>query len=117
MFWFVIALQALAPFIHAHAGTVHLGHSGLLHLYQSAHGDAACQATASDEHDAEVEVAQGMRMRHAAPAVTEAQPVAAARPQLAALADRPAAGVLAASPLRLSPPDHALPHALGPPLR
>lgn len=116
MFWFVIALQAMTPFIHAHAGAVQLSHADLLHVHQGAHRDAAYHAAVNGEHGAEVAVAQGLRARHVettgavadAPLVTPAIPPAA-----------PASGVRAILPVpppfHLSSPDHIRPHALAPP--
>jgi hypothetical protein len=116
MLWLVIALQAWAPFIHAHAGTVHLEHSGLLHVNQSVHGDASYHAVSSDELGPEIEVAQGLRVRHAAPTVAEAQPAALLPLPVEPVIARSGAGL--ALPHHLpQPPDHARPHALAPPLR
>lgn len=116
MFWFVIALQAMAPFIHAHAGAVQLNHADFLHLHQGAHSDAAWHGMASDEHGAEVEVAQSMPLRHdalgtIADAPTLAHGPGAPRPDTT---ERSGAG-LAAPPLHPALPDHSLPHALAPP--
>lgn len=117
MLWLVIALQALMPFIHAHAGAVHLSHSGFLNTHQAAHGDVAYHAISTGEHGAEIEVAQGMLLRHAAKAVAEAQSVAPCPLQPAAIVDRPAACPSALPPHLPLLPDHAFPLALAPPLR
>src|SRR5512135_880272 len=115
MLWFVIALQALTPFVHAHAGTVQLNHTGWLHVHPGVHGDVAYHAIQSGEQSEEVEVAQGMSSRHAALAVANAAapyPLPAARPPTA----RVATALPVAPPLHPPLPDHALPHALAPPL-
>jgi hypothetical protein len=118
MLWLVIALQAWAPFIHAHAGTAHFEHSDLLHVHQGVQGDAAYHAVSSDELGPEIVVEQGLRVRvrHAAVTVAAAPP-AAPRPLPAEpVVARPSASL--ALPHHLpQPPDHARPHALAPPLR
>ncbi|MDP3420877.1 MAG: hypothetical protein Q8S10_08135 [Thiobacillus sp.] len=118
MLWFFVALQTMAPFIHAHAGAVQLNHSGFLHVHQGVHGDAAWHVVAGDEHGAEVEVAQGMPVRSDTPAMTAAPaPLAASLPlPHAAAAACLGAGLPAPPPLHLALPDHTLPHALAPPL-
>ena len=117
MLWFVIALQAMTPFIHAHAGAVQLSHTDLPHVHQGVHSDAAYHAVVNGEHGAEVEVAQGLPARHAetagavadAPLVTPDTPPAATAGGLSAALPIP-------PPFHLSPPDHIRPHALAPPL-
>jgi len=117
MLGFFVALQTMAPFIHAHAGAVQLNHAGFLHVHQGAHSDAAWHVVAGDEHGAEVEVAQGMPLRSDTPATTAPVPFAASLPlPHAAAAARPGAGLPAPPPLHLALPDHTLPHALAPPL-
>ena len=116
MLWFFVALQTMAPFIHAHAGAVQLNHAGFLHVHQGVHGDAAWHV-AADEHGAEVEVAQGMPLRSDTPATTVPAPLAAGLPlPHAGAAAHPGAGLPAPPPLHLALPDHTLPHALAPPL-
>ena len=113
--WFVIALQALTPFVHAHAGTLQLNHTGWLHVHPGVHGDVTYHAIESGEQGEEVEVVQGMPLRHAALAATNADarsPVPAVRPPTA----RVGAAWPVAPPLHPPLPDHALPHALAPPL-
>ena len=115
MLWFVIALQALTPFVHAHAGAVQLSHTSWLHVHPGVHGDVTYHAIESGEEGEEVEVGQGMPLRYAALAAANADvpaPVPAARPPTASV------GTVfpVASPLHPPLPDHALPHALGPPL-
>lgn len=116
MLWFFVALQTMAPFIHAHAGAVQLNHAGFLHLHQGVHSDAAWHVTAADEHGVEVEVAQGMPLRHDTPAAAAPAPLAArlTLPRVA-VAAHPGAGLPAPPPLHLALPDHTLPHALAPP--
>ncbi len=78
MLWLFVALQVMTPFIHAHAGAVQLNHANFLHLQQAGHGDAAYHALEADEHGAEVEVAQGMPLRHDTPVTAAAHgPLAA----------------------------------------
>ncbi|WP_157273594.1 hypothetical protein [Thiobacillus denitrificans] len=121
MLWFVIALQAMAPFIHAHAGAAqpgsgHAGHGGFLHVHQKAHADVSYHAIAADGHGAEIAVAQGMRLRHAAPdSVAMAQPAAPWQRCPAAATASPCASWPVPPPLYLAPPPHTLPHALAPP--
>lgn len=119
MLWFVIALQALTPFVHAHAGAVQLNHTGWLHVHPGASGDVAYHAIESGEQGEEVEVAQGMPLRHAALAAANADvssPVPAFRTPTAP-AGRVGRVLPVAPPLQPPLPDHALPHALAPPLR
>lgn len=117
MLWFFIALQAMAPFIHAHAGAVQLNHAGFLHLHQGTpHADAAWHATATDDHGAEVAVETGLRLRHLTPGVPAEAPLAAALPLPRLEAERrPGAGLPAPPLLRFALSDHTLPPALAPP--
>jgi len=117
MFWLVIALQAMTPFIHAHAGTAQLNHAGWMHIHSPLGSDAACQAASHADHEAEVGVAQGMPLRHAA--LTAAED---ARAGVTPVTQPAAVGVGAvglpfpAFPAWLPPPpDHAMPLALAPP--
>ena len=115
MLWFFVALQTMAPFIHAHAGAMHLSHSGFLHVHQGVHGDTAWHVMAADEHGAEVEVAQGMPLRSDTPCTTvHAPPAAGLTLPRVEVAARPGGG-LPGPPLHLALPDHTLPHALAPP--
>lgn len=118
MLWFVIALQALTPFVHAHAGTAQLNHTGWLHVHPGVLGDVTYHAIESGESSEEVEVVQGMPLRHAALAAANAgapSPVPAVRPPTAT-AGRVGTVLPVAPPLHPPLPDHALPHALAPPL-
>lgn len=117
MLGFFVALQTMAPFIHAHAGAVQLSHAGFLHVHQGVHSDATWHVMAADEHGVQVEVAQGMPLRNDTPATTSPAPPAASLPlPHADAAARPGAGLPAPPPLHLALPDHTLPHALAPPL-
>ena len=115
MLWLFIALQAMMPFIHAHAGAVQLNHSGFLHLHQDAHNDVAYHATATSEHGAEVDVAEGRPLRIGAldPADAALPTASLALPCVVAN-HRLGAGLPAPSP-PFAPPDHTRPPALAPP--
>jgi hypothetical protein len=117
--WFVIALQTLTPFIHAHAGVVQASHAGFLHVHQSVHGDATSHAVEQGELDAGVEVAQGMPLQHTALAVANASSMRFTTMSIlspTAIASWPGAGFSASPPLHFAPPDHTLPLALAPPV-
>ncbi len=114
--WLFVALQAMTPFIHAHADAAHADQGGILHLHQGLHIGVACDAEASDAHGVDVEVEQGVRVRDgSSDAVAKAPPAPSARLLRAALAARPGADFPTPSPLGLTPPEHALPCALAPP--
>lgn len=51
--------------------------AGFLHVHQGVHSDATWHVMAADEHDAEVDVAQGMPLRNTIPptAAAHASPV------------------------------------------
>jgi len=116
MLWLFVALQAMAPFIHAHAGAVRVDHGGFMHLHQGMHGDVAYHAMAADEHGAEVAVEQGVRLRDSTPdAFAETPPVPSLRWLRAAMEARPGADFPIPPPLITSPSEHTLPHALAPP--
>jgi len=114
MLWLFVALQAMTPLIHAHAGAVQLSHADLPHVHQGVHSDAAYHVIAADEHGAEVEVAHGMPLRNGTLSAAAEAPLAVtwALP-CADMSDRTGAGL--PPPLYLAPPDHTLPHALAPP--
>ena len=117
MFWFFVALQAMTPFIHAHAGAVQLNHGGLLHVHQGPHADAAYHAIATHEHGAEVEVAQGVPARKTtldASGVVLSVLVMQMALYLDA-SERSSAALPAPPILLLASPDHTLPLALAPP--
>lgn len=118
MLWLFVALQAMTPFIHAHAGAVQLDHAGFLHAHhyahQGAHSDAVYHASATDEHGAEVGVAQAMPMRSDTQDLDVPLAIALALPGVHVTA-RSGAGMQAPPPLLLALPDHTLPHALAPP--
>ena len=115
MLWFFVALQTMAPFIHAHAGTVQLNHGRFLHLHQGVHGDAQSHVMAADQHGTEVEVAQGMRLRNDTPVAAARLATNVASPILVVAERRPGAGLPAPPPLPPALPDHAHPYALAPP--
>lgn len=118
MLWLFLALQTMAPFIHAHAGAAHLHHAGFLHAHQGVHSDATWHVMAGVEHGTEVEVGQGMPLRNTIPptAATHASPAANLAPPRIGVAATPGGGLPAPPPLlRLALPDHTLPHALAPP--
>jgi hypothetical protein len=116
MLWFFIALQAMVPFIHAHAGAVQLNHSGFLHLHQGVHTDAAYHAVAADNHGVEIDVADGGPLRIAALDVAGAAlPTTSLALPRAVPPPRPDAG-LPAPPPRSAPLPHMLSQALAPPV-
>lgn len=116
MLWLLVALQAMTPFIHAHAGVVQVKHASFLHLHQGDHGDTAYHALVADEHGASFEVAQGLPLRisplgaasNVQPAVTRSLPCAERIAQSGA-------GLPAPPKPNRGPPDHTHPHALAPP--
>lgn len=115
MLWFFVALQTMAPFIHAHAGAVQLNHGRFLHVHQGVHSDAAWHVMAADQHGTEVAVAQGVRLRNDTPAAAATPAVNVASPAIVVAERRPGAGLPAPPPLHLALPDHLHPHALAPP--
>lgn len=115
--WFFVALQMLAPFIHAHAGAVSLHHGDILHLHPSApHADAVWHAAVSGEHGAEVSVATGLPARSALSAGPADAPLALPRglPRVAAAPD---AGQIRPAPPPVRPDrlSHTRPPAVAPP--
>jgi hypothetical protein len=116
MLWLFVVLQAMAPFIHAHAGAVRAEHGGFLHLHQGIQGDVTYHAMAADEHGAEVAVEQGVRLRDSTlDAITEAPLVPCLGLLRTALATRPGADLPLAPLLGSLYSRHTLPHALAPP--
>lgn len=113
MLWLIIALQAMTPFVHAHAGPMQASHAG-------APGDVAYHLAENRGQGAEIEVAQGMpSLRQAVLFVADADasyPVPALPPSVAAATRLSPVG-LGVTPLQAILPDHALPHALAPPRR
>ena len=114
MLWLLVALQVMAPFIHAHAGAVQLDHAGFLHAHQGAHSDAVYHASEVGEHGAEVGVAQAMSKRSDTQDMDVPLAVALALPGVQVTA-WPGAGMRAPPPLFLALPSHTLPYALAPP--
>ena len=115
MLWIVIVLQAMTPFIHAHAGSVQLNHGSLSHAQTGVHAESAYHALAASEHGAEIEVAHGMPIRsdaHGASAdMASSAPVALLRINTTS----PGMGLPAPPPLYLVPSSHTLPFTLAPP--
>lgn len=118
MLWLFIALQAMAPFIHAHAGAVRLDHTGFMHLHQGSAGDAAWHAVASDAHGTEVAVAAGVPLRHTlAPAQVDEPAMAATAPHSVRDRTQSMSGPRPPPVLRIALPAHTRPLALAPPAR
>jgi len=120
MLWLVIALQAMTPFVHAHAGSAQASHASWLHGHAGVPGDVAYHLAENREQGTEIEVAQGIRsLRQAVLFVADADASypAPALPPSAARAARPGPAWLDVAPLQAVLPDHALPHALAPPRR
>jgi hypothetical protein len=116
MLWFLIALQAMAPFIHAHAGAVQLNHADFLHLHQGMQGDAAYHAVAANEHGAEFDVAQGRPLRiDPLGTANEVPPAMALSQHCTECVTHLGAGLPAPPEHQRVPPDHTHPHALAPP--
>lgn len=116
MLWFFIALQAMGPFIHAHAGAVQLSHAGFLHVHQGVYADTAAFVLATTEHGEEVGVAQGVSHRDPELEVADAAlPAAPLSLSHAAQSSQPGAGLPAPPPFHLTSPADALPHATAPP--
>lgn len=116
MLWFLVALQATTPFIHAHAGAVQLNHASILHVHQGVHSDAAYHTLAADEHGAQVDVAQGMPLRvDPLGTANDVPPAVAVWLPRADRAGLPGAGLPAPPQPQRTPPDHTHPHALAPP--
>lgn len=116
MFWFVFALQAVTPFIHAHAGTAQIDHAGFMHLHQPVSAGADRPAFAGVADGAGVEVAQGLRLRtdtrDTENVATVVLPVLLSGP---GCATQPVAGLPAPPLPQWIPPDHAHPPVLAPP--
>jgi hypothetical protein len=115
MLWFFVALQAMMPFIHAHAGAVQLNHSGLFHLHQVGSHDIVHHVTATSEHGAEIDVEQGRPLRIDALAPVDSALPATTRVLPDIVSSFQAGAGLPAPPPRFSAPAHTLPHALAPP--
>ena len=116
MLWIVIVLQTMTPFIHAHAGSVHINHASLSHAQTGAHADSAYHALAASERGAEIEVAHGMPIRSDAHGVSADVPSISSVTLLRINTDSPGAGLQAPPPpLYLVPSSHTLPFALAPP--
>ena len=115
-FWLLVALQAMAPFIHAHAGVVQLKHASFMHLPTGVHGDAACHALVADEHGESFEVAQGRPLRlDPLDAASDVQPAVTLSLPRAVRIAQSGAGLPAPPQPHRVPPEHTHPHALAPP--
>ena len=116
MFWLLVTLQAMTPFIHAHAGVVPLKHASFMHLHPGAHGDAAYHALVADEQSASFEVAQGRPLRIGPlGAAGDFQPAVTLSLPCAERIAQSGAGLSAPPQPQWVPPDHTHPHALAPP--
>ena len=114
MFWIVLALQAMAPFIHAHADVLHPGHAHGPHVHQALSGAAAGDAVVHGHHDVTVAVAQGLPSR--SDSTARAVPAAALpKPTAIPPVARFAAPGPFASLIPLVPPDHVFPGRQAPP--
>lgn len=112
-------MQAMAPFIHAHAGAAQFDHCGLLHVHEGLASDASGHIAASNDHGGEIEVAKGVpaRTRHALSADLPACAPAASAPPVVVAAVR--IGNAAPPPHDLTPsapPPHFTPPTLAPPV-
>lgn len=119
LLWIFIALQAMVPFIHAHAGAANLNHTGFLHLHQDvAHADATWHVLEADEHGTEVAVAAGLPGRNGAHTVPADVPPAAAplAPWPAAEMQYPGTGLSAPPAVHRVQPGYTLPPAFAPPV-
>ena len=116
MLWLLFALQAVTPFIHAHAGGVQLKHASFMHLHPGGHGDLAYHALVADEHGASFEAAQG-RPLQIGPlgAASDVQPAVTLSLPRAERIAQSGAGLPAPPQPQRVPPDHTHPHALAPP--
>jgi hypothetical protein len=117
MLWIVLALQAMTPFIHAHADVMHLGHADGPHMHQTLSAEAAGHAVVAGEHDVTVAVAQGLPARDAEDVIEASARGIAARPAPVVAVALAVPAFPIPPPLHLSPPDHALPLTQAPPRR
>lgn len=118
MFWFVMALQAMTPFAHAHAGTGWPDEPGQLHVHAGVYADVVCHLIEDGGQGAVVEVTQGMPLRQAVLLAADAVSYTVSMvlpPRLITSGWRAAWPTAPPLPPLLS--DHVLPLALAPPLR
>ena len=118
IFWLVMALQAMTPFVHAHAGAGWPDAPGPLHVHAGVYVDVACHLIEGGGHGAVVEVTQAMPLRQAVLRAADAGSCAVPTllpPRLITSGWRAARPAAPPSPPRLS--DYVLPLALAPPLR
>jgi hypothetical protein len=117
LIWSFVALQAMTPFIHAHADGMSFSHTGFLHVYEDLPGEVTSPELAADQHGMAVEVAHGMPPRiGAAVTANETRSALVQWPTLADQALRPGSGLTAPPRLQRVPPAHVRPFALAPPL-
>lgn len=119
MLWFVMALQAMTPFVHAHAGPLPVSPANVLPGHPGVPGDVAYHAIENSGQDAGVEVAEGMPSRQSvlpAAGADASYPVPAVLPPEIKAGGRGTVGPVAPS-LQVRLPAHVLPHALAPPRR
>ncbi len=117
--WFVMALQAMTPFVHAHAEPLQVSHADALPGHPGMPGDVAYHAIENSGQDAEIEVAEGGPFRQSvlpAAGAGASYPVPAVLPPEIKAGGRGAVWPVASS-LHARLPAHALPHALAPPRR
>ena len=115
--WIFVVLQTMTPFIHAHAGDARSTPGGVLHGHQKVHFEAACQAAATHDHGAEVDMSPAIPARKHALLVPGVAPVVAAArsaPQYRPPSRSPGAGIPDAPPAFVQPA-HSLPPAFAPP--
>lgn len=116
MLWLFVALQAITPLIHAHAGAVQLDHTGFMHLHEGSEGDVAWHGAATEEHGTEFAVAAGVPLRPTLAAEQVDQPpIAAPTPYRVGDHTQHLSRPRAPPPLRIALPAHTRPHALAPP--
>ncbi|HEY9099787.1 MAG TPA: hypothetical protein VIN38_13040 [Thiobacillus sp.] len=117
MLWLFVALQAMTPFIHAHADSAQLNHGGLFHVHQSAHTDVIYHAIAAHDHGAEFQVAAGVPARKCELGIASSGQVFIVNPFLHRIdiSTQQDARYFNQPPRFLTLPEHTLRHALAPP--
>lgn len=112
-----IFLQAMAPFIHAHAGAGAMHHAGFLHVHAGvAHGEPGCHRVTADGHGVEIALAAGMPTRDSmSDGMADGPPVAALRLQRVTDGVRCQRVQAAVVPWHPEWPDYVRPPALAPP--
>lgn len=115
MLGLLVAVQVMAPFIHAHAGVVHGGHVQFLHVHGLMQGAAVDESATCPAHGAEIAVAQGLPARDLQMGVAAASPALLPFQSSVAEAGRESVGVAPQSWPDWPPSEHARPPALAPP--